>query len=135
MDFFNDAFRLRVSQLHKDIFDTWKRGSKIRFFKTPKEVYVFDPALNSDFDQFVGENNLKVEESQEFDVCLRYLDRQEQLNFIGGEDTGIRFRADYNRIGIQVEYDAFLYLQDTVRFVFEGETYITEDPWRKLGMF
>lgn len=134
MNLFDADLRAQITQIHKNIFDSWKRGQKIRFYKKAKEVFVEDSNYNGDLDEFQNNNNLKITESAEFDVCLTYLDRQILDNFIGGEDSNVRFAARYNRIKIQVELDAFEYLKETERFTFGEDKYRMEDTWRKLGM-
>ena len=134
MNLFDADLRAQITQIHKNIFDSWKRGEKIRFYKHEKEVFVEDPNYNADFDYYANNKNLKITDSAEFDVCLTYLDRQILDNFIGGEDSNVRFAARYNRIKIQVELDAFEYLKETERFTFGEDKYRMEDTWRKLGM-
>lgn len=133
MNLFDDALRAQVRQVQKDLFDSFKRTESIRFYKKAKEVYVYDPQYSADFDERFNQN-IKTEDFQDFPVCLTYLDRQILDNYLGGEDTGIRFNAMYNRVRIQVEADAFEYLKDTERFIFGEEKFIAEDGWRKLGL-
>ena len=135
MNWLTDDLKNEIIQNHKNIFDTWKRGDKIRFYKKAKEVFVYNPQYMSDFDEQAGNSNLKTEDYVDYDVCLTFLDRQELSNFLPGEDTNVRFKAINSRIKVQVEASAFEDLKAAERFTFQGEKYALEAPWRGLGMF
>lgn len=135
MDLFDQTLKDQIAQIHKNLFDTYKRPTKMRFYMKGLETVVYDPSFNPDFDTFEGNLNQYTPVFADFDVCLIYLDRQEYSDFIKGEDTNIRYKAIYNRIKIQVEEDAFQYLKDAERFVFGDEKYAIELSWRKLGAF
>lgn len=135
MSFISDATKNRIDQIHLSAFDTYKRSVKFKFYMPPKEVVVEDENFLSDFDTLDSSINTKIVQVHEFDCCLQYLLRQEFSDFIKGDDSGVRFKAFYNRIKIQVKEEAFSILKDAERFVFGDELYAIEQSWRKLGSF
>lgn len=117
----------------KDLFDTFCRDLPVRFYKTPKEVIMVDPNYSSDFD---GQNNLnlKTAQYQEFKCRVFYSERQPFDAILKGNDEQVRGEFFYNSIKIHMELDAFEYLKNTHRFIFDGQTYGFDSSFRGLGI-
>ncbi len=134
MSYISDATKNIIDGMHLKAFDTYKRAIKFKFYLESKEIVVEDSNFLYDFDSDSNKNE-KIEQVFEFDCCLIYLLRQEFADFIKGDDTNIKYKAQYNRIKIQVKEEAFQALKDAERYVFGDETYAIEQSWRKLGAF
>jgi hypothetical protein len=121
----------------KTIFDTFKRSSKLRFYKVQEEeIVMFDPSYNADFQELTAHNDSVTMTSQyeEFDARIIYLDRQEGATFLGGgEELNVKTRQFYGRIKIQLEQDGYDYIKDSQRIVFLGNKYQIEDDVRNIG--
>ena len=134
MDLFDADLRAQVTRVHKNVFDSFKRTLTFRFYLQAKEVVVYDPNYMADFDEVDGNSNTLEAVSSDFPACVSYLERQEQGDFIKGDDSNIRFKAIYNRIRIQVEADAFEFMKEAVAFEFDGQQFAIEQGWSKLGV-
>lgn len=121
----------------KIIFDTFKRSSKLRFYKVQEEeVVIFDPSYNADFQELTAHNQsvLMTPQYEEFDARVIYLDRQEGATFLGGGDElNIKTRQFYGRIKIQIEQDGYDYIKGSQRIIFLGNKYQIEDDIRNIG--
>jgi hypothetical protein len=135
MDYLSASTKAQIEQIHLNGFDTYKRSVKFKFYLEPKEVVVDDPNFLYDFDSVDSNKNELIEQVYEFDCCLIYLLRQEFGDFIKGDDTNVKYKAQYNRIKVQVKEEAFETLKNAERYVFGDETYAIEQSWRKLGAF
>ena len=134
MDLFDADLRAQVTQIHKNLFDSFKRTLTFRFYLQAKEVVIVDPNYMADFDEADGNINTTTVVSSDFPACVAYLERQEFSDFVKGDDSNIRFKAVYNRIRVQVEADGFEFMKDAVGFEFDGQQYAIEQGWSKLGV-
>ncbi len=124
----------QINSVHQQAFMTYKRDVQFTFYLSPKEVVIEDPTFDYEFDYGDSQKNELITQSRSFDACVTYLKRQEFSDFIRGDDTGVRFKAVFNRIRVQVKGDeAFEYLKNAERYVFDGEQYAIEASWRKFG--
>lgn len=133
MDLFTPAQRSEISSVMRDLFDTFARSFRIRFFKEVAQVFVADPNYNSDFQSKIHNKNIKTAVSEEFQARIWYLDRQEVERFLQGDDTHIRMDNDVNRIRIQIPIEGLSYLESAVRFEFNGMKWQKESSVSQIG--
>lgn len=137
MNLASTDIKLGAARAMKDIFDTFKRSTPLRFYKLANEhVNVFDPLYNGEIEDFNENSNItQTAQYSDFYVRIWYASNQEGKNFISGnDDLGVRIKLDYNVLKIQMEADAFEFLKDTVRFTIFNEEYEILSPWRRLGI-
>ena len=127
-----EALRISVQAAMKDVFDSFSRTVPLIFYKRAKEVVIMDRNYSSDWDQKINKN-LKEAQPQEFNCVITFDERQPFENFLQGSDSNIRYKGIYNRIRVQMELDAYEYLQGTERFVFNGVQYNFDGSFRGLG--
>lgn len=138
MDIFNSTLKTEAANAMKDVFDTFKRSTQVRFYKTQQEeVIIFDPDYNADF-QEMNRHNESVQyttEYQDFDARIWYLENQDGASFIGGgQELNVKTRQFYSRVKIQLEQDGYDYIKDANRITMFGEKFQIEDDIRRVGM-
>ncbi len=123
-----------VASAMNDIFDTFSKTEKIKFYKlAQKTVAVQDPSFNIFFP--IDDNITYEPQYEEFSCRIFYLDKQDFSSILeGSNDTGIRVKQFYNRIRIQIKSAGAAYLRDTELFKFGDEEYKVSEPWRRLGV-
>jgi hypothetical protein len=132
-----DDYKPAISGAMKDIFDTFKRDTPLRFYKpSVEDVVIFDEEFNSDLQEYSNPNAELQEQSQEFYCRIIYPKAQDTLNnsIKGGANMLIKGEQDLGILYIQMEKDAYDYLEDTTRFNFMGQNYRKLSADRKLGM-
>jgi len=137
MNLFTDDMKAAARAAMKDVFDTFKRDKQLSFYKTQnEEVTFFDPEYNADFMEMSQAPSItSTSVCKKFSVRIWYLDRQEYQHYLrDSSDLNVKVGQFYNKIKIQMEEDAFLFLQSTERFVFENEKYTIQDSWRRIGI-
>lgn len=133
MNLFSQEIIDSANQAMKDMFDTFTRDLPVRFYKSPTEIVVVDPNYSPDWDSVVNKN-IKTAEYRDFKCRVFYEERQEFENLIQGADSNIRYKGEYNRIKLHMELDAFEYVKNTQRFVFDGLEYNFDGTYRGLGI-
>lgn len=131
------ALKAEITATLDDVWDSFARDVTVTFYKTPTHTIVAaDPDYNADFmENMTIDGVTQVVQSQTFTCRLKYLERQEGAEMIGGgDDTGAKSKFYYNRVKLSCKADAFAYLQDSERFEFLGEKYRIEDAWRRIGV-
>lgn len=124
---------LSIRSALKDVFDTFKRSKPVRFYKTAKEVVISDPNFSGDWDSY--SNKLpKTAQYRDFYCVVLYTERQQFDSILKGNDEQLRGEFQYNRLKIQMEPDAYEYLKDSHRFVFDGIEYQRDGTFRGLGI-
>lgn len=133
MNLLNASQVAQGKQAMKNIFDTFARDLPVRFYRTAKQTVMVDPNYSSDWDQNINKNK-KVSQYREFKCRVWYEEREVFENFMPGADKNVRYSAQYNRIKIQMELDAYEYLRGTERITFNGAEYNFDSSPRGLGI-
>jgi hypothetical protein len=132
-----EDYKTEVASVMKDIFDTFKRETPLRFYKPSIEhVVIFDENFNSDLQEYSDPNVTLTEQYTEFYCRIIYLKAADTFStFIGGgENITAKAEQDFGLLNIQMESDAYEYVKDTIRFTFMGDNYRKIPPIRKLGV-
>ncbi len=135
MNLIDAALTADAASAMQNIFDSFKRTDPITFYKNPEKTFVsFDPSFDPDFPEH-SSSFTETTQSQSFQCRVWYLDQQPMDKFVGGgEETGVKSEALYNRVKMQMEPDAFEFLKDSVRFILWGEEYQIFQTWRRIGI-
>jgi hypothetical protein len=132
-----EDYKAEVSAVMKDIFDTFKRETALRFYKPSIEhVVIFDPNFNSDLQEYSDPNVTLTEQYSDFYCRIIYPKAADTFStFIGGgENIQAKAEQDFGLLNIQMEADAYEYVKDTIRFTFMGDNYRKISSTRKLGI-
>ena len=126
-----EDYKTEVAAVMKDIFDTFKRETPLRFYK-PSIEHVF----NSDLQEYSDPNVTLIEQYAEFYCRIIYPKAADSFStFIGGgENITAKAEQDFGLLNIQMEADAYEYVKDTIRFTFMGDNYRKISSTRKLGV-
>ena len=137
MSLISAALKTEMTNAMAEIFSAFKRDQPITFYKTANNTVVaHDPDFNADFDfQSTNSQITSTSQSQSFYCRVWPEERQEMNNIVDGpDDMGIHGKFFYNRIRVQFEPDAFLYLKDTERFIWYDEKYALMEGWKRIGI-
>ena len=128
-------YTTEITNVMKDIFDTFKRQEPLTFYKTAEEqILILDSDFNADIQEYESENKVLVEQSQQF-YCRIIFPKRESVFHTSIPNTSIPIKGeqDFSEVYIQMEEDAYLFCKDAIRFTFMGENYEKLSPIRKIG--
>lgn len=133
MNLLNAAQQAVVSSVMRDVFDTFARNNTITFYKEVANVIVADVNFNADFQGNSKNRNLKSTVSETFVARIWYLDRQEEEEFVAGDDSLVRFSNDLNRIRVQIPIAGLSYFEAAVRFNVNGSKWQKSSSVAQVG--
>lgn len=136
-DLLNSNMRAQIELARQDIFDTFKSRLPVRFYKTEtKTVVINDPNFNADFDIINTDNITLTAVYSDFYVRIHFLQYQPLENsFAGDQNITAKAKNSWGRIRIQMEQDAFDYLKETERFVYNGYNWKINEDFREVRVF